>query len=209
MENELLAEIKACGAIVEGHFIGTSGRHLSTYLAKDAVMPHTALVSKICKEFALRVVGLSPTVVVGPTTCGIILSQWTAHHLRALADTEVLAVFTDEENDTQFLKRKYDQIVRGARVVIVEDVVNTGKSIGEVVAEVRRVDGQVVQAISIFNRGESDAHVSAILGVPYQSLIQIPLESYGESEVPAWLSAVPISVEYGHGSKYLDGRKDN
>ena len=209
MENELLNEIQACGAIVEGHFIGTSGRHLSTYLAKDAVMPHTALVSKICKEFAMRVLALSPTVVVGPTTCGIILSQWTAHHLSVLTGTEVCAIFTDEENDTQFLKRKYDQIVRGARVVIVEDVVNTGKSIGEVVAEVRRVGGEVVQAVSIFNRGESDAQVSSILGVPYQSLIQIPLESYAENEVPEWLTAIPVSVEYGHGSKYLDGRKDN
>lgn len=209
MENELLAEIKTCGAIVDGHFIGTSGRHLSTYLAKDAVMPHTALVSKICKEFALRVLDLSPTVVVGPTTCGIILSQWTAHHLHTRTGTEVLAVFTDEENDTQFLKRKYDQLVRDARVVIVEDVVNTGKSIGEVVSEVRRVGGEVVQAISIFNRGESDDSVSSILGVPYQSLIHMPLESYADDEVPEWLSAIPISVEYGHGCKYLDGRKDN
>lgn len=202
-------DIKACGAIVLGHFIGTSGRHLSTYLAKDAVMPHTGLVSKICAEFAKRVSNLNPTVVVGPTTCGIILSQWTAHHLSALRGTEVCAVFTDEENDTQFLKRKYDQIVRGARVVIVEDVVNTGKSIGEVVREVRRAGGEVVQAISIFNRGGSDTEASAILGVPYQSLIHIPLESYAEHEVPEWLAAIPVSIEYGHGSKYLDGRKDN
>lgn len=208
METELLEEIKACGAIVEGHFIGTSGKHLSVYLAKDAVMPHTALVSKICKQFAERVRHLEPTVVVGPTTCGIILSQWTAHHL-SNSGTEVQAVFTDEHNDRQFLKRKYDKIVRGARVVVVEDVVNTGKSIKEVVEEVQRAGGTIVQAVSIFNRGGTDADVSKLLSVPYQSLIQLPLESWSEAEMPEWLRAVPVSVEYGHGSEYLDGRKDN
>lgn len=208
MINELLEEIKACGAIVEGHFIGTSGKHLSTYLAKDAVMPHTALVSKICKQFAERVRGLEPSVVVGPTTCGIILSQWTAHHL-SNGGAKVQSVFTDEHNERQFLKRKYDKIVLGARVVIVEDVVNTGKSIREVVDEVRRAGGTIVQAVSIFNRGNTDAGVAEFLTVPYQSLIQLPLESWGEGEVPDWLRAIPVNTEYGHGSQYLDGRKDN
>ena len=209
MNDDLLNDIKACGAIVEGHFIGTSGRHLSTYLAKDAVMPHTKIVSKICNEFAQTVADRAPTVVVGPTTCGIILSQWTAHHLSNLLGTHVRAVFTDEHDDMQYLKRKYDKIVHGARVVVVEDVVNTGKSIQEVIEEVQRAGGEVVLALSIFNRNQSDEHVAQILGVPYQSLIHMPLESYTEDEVPEWLRAVPVSVDYGHGSEYLDGRKDN
>jgi hypothetical protein len=74
---------------------------------------------------------------------------------------------------------------------------------------VKRVGGTVVQAVSIFNRGGTDEEISKVLGVPYQSLIQMPLESYAEGEVPEWLKAIPINEEYGHGTQYLDGRKDN
>lgn len=207
--DELRNILENCGALHRGHFIGTSGRHLATYLAKDAIMPHTAVVSKVCDAFSSIAERYTPDAVVGPTTCGIILSQWTAHHLSEKMGHEVLSLFTDEEHDQQFLKRRYDALVNGKRVVVVEDVVNTGKSIKEVIDEVERFGGRVVLALSMFNRNESDEKVSEILGVPYQSLLHIPLESWAEGEVPEWLSAIPVSTTYGHGSQYLDGRKDN
>jgi len=208
-EDELLEEMKRCGAIIKGHFIGTSGKHLDTYVAKDAIMPHTAFVSRFCRMIAERALPHRPDIVVGPVACGIIMSQWTAHHLSELTGREVLSVFTDEVKNHQKLKRKYNRLVEGARVVVVEDVVNTGKSIQEVVEAVKEKGGTIVHAYSLFNRGEPDAVVSKKLGVPYESLVYFPRAAYDESEVPAWLAAIPVNTEYGHGGDHISGRKDN
>lgn len=205
----LLEEMRRYGAVISGHFIGTSGKHLDTYLAKDAIMPHTEFISRLCRMIAEKALPLQPDVVVGPIACGIIMSQWTAHHLSALSGREVLSVFTDEVENHQKLKRKYNRLVSGARVVLVEDVVNTGKSILEVVETVKEKGGTIVHAYSLFNRGEPDAVVSERLGVPYESLVYFPRVVYDEGAVPEWLAAIPINTEYGHGGDHISGRKDN
>lgn len=207
--DELLEEMKRCGAIVTGHFIGTSGKHLDTYIAKDAIMPHTAFVSRLCRIIAERALSYEPAVVVGPIACGIIISQWTAHHLSALRGTEVLSLFTDEVDKRQVLKRRYDRLADGAKTIVVEDVVNTAKSIGEVVEQVRSAGGDVVHAFSLFNRGVPDEEVARHLGVPYSSLIYYPRKAYDEADMPEWLHAIPVSTEYGHGGEHISGRKDN
>lgn len=208
--DELLEEMRRYGAVVSGHFIGTSGKHLDTYFAKDAIMPHTAFVSKLCSLIAEKALPLTPDVVVGPVACGIIMSQWTAHHLSVLSGREVLSLFTDEVDHTQKLKRKYNRLVEGARVIVVEDVVNTGKSITEVVEAVKEKGGNIVHAYSLVNRGDGpDAIVAERLGVPYESLVYFPRVAYDEASVPAWLAAIPINTEYGHGGEHISGRKDN
>lgn len=207
--DELLEAMRRYGAIVPGHFIGTSGKHLDTYFAKDAIMPHTEFVSRLCRAIAEKALPHAPDVVVGPVACGIIISQWTAHHLSALSEREVLSLFTDEVDNRQKLKRKYNRLVSGARVVVVEDVVNTGKSIAEVVEAVKDKGGNIVHAYSLVNRGEPDATVAEQLGVPYESLVYFPRVAYDEGAVPAWLAALPINTEYGHGGEHISGRKDN
>ncbi|MFQ5541160.1 MAG: phosphoribosyltransferase family protein [Candidatus Paceibacteria bacterium] len=206
---ELLEEMKSYGAIVEGHFIGTSNKHLDTYIAKDAIMPHTAFISRLCKMIAEKALPHEPDIVVGPIACGIIMSQWTAHHLSELCGRNILAVFTDEVESKQKLKRKYNRLVDGARVVVVEDVVNTGASIQEVVDTVSEKGGDIVHAYSLFNRGEPDTVVSKKLGVPYESLIYFPRQAWNEADMPDSLRATPVSVEYGHGGEHISGLKDN
>lgn len=208
--DKLLNDIEKTGAILEGHFIGTSGKHLATYIAKDKILPHTALTSRITKEMAARAVSLKPEVVVGPTTGGIALSQWVAHHLTTRSGSEVLAVYSDLVDGKQTLKKRgYDAVVEGKRTLIVEDTVNTGKSFIEVADAVRDVGGMLVGAVSIFNRNPDDERVSELLHCPYQSLFVMPLEAYAEDEVPEWLKKIPVDTTIAHGREYMNAQKDN
>src|SRR5262249_38293623 len=116
---QILAE---SGAIVtNSHIVYTSGRHGSAYVNKDAVYPHTARVSELCRLIADAVAGHAIDIVCGPATGAIILSQWTGHHLGRPA------VYAEKASEGgMVLKRGYDRLVAGKRVLLVEDVLNTG-----------------------------------------------------------------------------------
>ena len=143
---DILAEV---GGILTGrHVVYTSGRHGSAYVNKDAVYPHTERVAELCELLAESVRGLAAEVVCGPALGGIILSQWTAHSLGALA------VFAEKLPAGGLgLRRGYDRLVAGRRVVVVEDVLNTGGSVRDTVAAVRAAGGELVAVAALCNRG--------------------------------------------------------
>lgn len=201
--------LKETGALLEGHFIGVSGRHLSKYMNKDALLPHTDCVSQICKMLAELNKNTEVDLVVGPAIGGIVISTWTAWHLSELQGKEVLSIFTEKTADGgQVLKRGYDALVRGRLVLAVEDTVTTGGSVKKAIEAVTDSGGRVVQLSLILNRDPKRINQETF-GVPVNALVSLPMESWDEEEVPDWLRAVPVSTEYGHGSEYLDGRKDN
>ncbi len=105
---ELLAQ---CGAILFGHFVGTSGNHLSTYVAKDRATRLPSIVSALCLGIAERYADQNIEVVVAPAKGGIAYSQWTAHHLTLLRPDlpEVVAVYSEPmENTVGEAKRTMD-----------------------------------------------------------------------------------------------------
>jgi len=196
--------LKEAGAITEGHFIGTSGKHLSVYINKNKILIHVALTSRLCEVLAKKVADWNPDVIVAPATGGIALSQWMAFHMSALLGREVLSAYTESIDGIQSItKRGYDAVVKGKRVVVIEDVVNTGKSINEVVQAVQMVGGEVVGAVALINRNSTDTLIQELLGVPFHSLSLMPLDAYAENEVPESLKKIPINIELGHGAKYL------
>lgn len=205
MQEEVIQILKEVGAVSEGHFIGTSGKHLSVYINKNKILLHTALTSRLCRLLAEDAVALSPDVVVAPATGGIALSQWTAHHLSELLSRDVLSVYTEKNaNGEQSLeKRGYDAAIKGKNVLVVEDIVNTGKSIGEVVRVVQAAGGNVLSAFALVNRNKTDEEIAALIGSDFHSLALMPLESYEEGAVPEWLTKIPINTELGHGAKYI------
>lgn len=196
--------LKETGAVLEGHFIGVSGKHLSVYVNKNLILLHTGLASELCEGIAEKAREWGPDVVAAPATGGIALSQWTAYHLSKISGREVLSVYTEKIEDIQSLtKRGYDEIVRGKKVLVVEDIINTGKSIKEVVEAVRAAGGTPVGAVGLLNRNANDGMITELLGVPFKSLLVMPLAAYAEDEVPDWLKKIPIDTKVGHGAKYL------
>jgi orotate phosphoribosyltransferase len=195
--------LKDAGAILEGHFVGTSGRHMGVYISKDLWFPHTALVSKVCGMLAELNKDKDIDVVVGPALGGVVLSSWTAYHLSKLKGKDILSLFTEKTPENgQVFKRGYDALVKGKNVLLVEDTVATGSSIRKVIDAIRDAGGNLVQVSLVINRVSKDVNAETF-GVPVNALGEIPAETYGEDEVPDWLKQVPINTQFGHGAKYL------
>lgn len=210
MHDEVLALLKKTGAIyTDSHFVGTSGRHMSLYVNKDALYPHTTETSRMGELFAEKNKDLDIDVVAAPALGGIILSTWTAYHLSQLKHKEILGIYTEKtpEKD-QIFTRGYDQLVKRKNVLVIEDNVTTGGSVKKVVESVRNAGGTVVAVCVMFNR-DPDKVTSETIGAPFSSLAVIQAESWNEEECPLCKQNIPIDTRVGHGKKYLEAKQKN
>lgn len=207
--SDLASILKLVSAVItDDHFVYTSGKHGSVYINKDRVYPHTDLVSSIGEMFADRFRNLNVDVVVGPAIGGIILAQWTAYHLTKLCGREILGVYTEKDDQkNQVFTRGYDQLVAGGkRVAIVEDLTTTGGSLAKVVASVKAAGAEVVATCTMVNRNPEGV-TSELLGFPFESLMELPVDAYDEADCPLCKAHVPINTTVGHGSKYLKAKQ--
>ncbi len=206
VQSYVLDTLKRVGAIKEGHFIGVSGRHLSVYIDKDKLLPHTEDISKICRLFAEKFRNEEIDVVVGPALGGIILSQYTANHLSELKGKEILSVFTEKTQDKrQVLTRGYDKLVRGKKVLLVEDTTTVGSSLKKVILSLKKAGAEIV-AIGVMVNCNPEGVSSKTFNIPFHSLAEYPHKSYAEDEVPKWLAEKTINTEVGYGKAYVDKR---
>jgi orotate phosphoribosyltransferase len=178
------------------HVVYTSGRHGSAYVNKDAVYPYTERVRELCALMADAGRPLEAEVVCGPAMGGIILAQWTGHHLG------LPAVYAEKADDGgMMLKRGYDKLVARCRVLVVEDVINTGGSLIETIRAVRAARGTVVGAVALCNRGSVTA---AALDVPVlHALVELSLESWTADECPLCRRGMPVNTDVGKGREFL------
>jgi len=193
------AVLSEVGAIVtDSHIVYTSGKHGRAYVNKDALYPHTDRTAELCGLMADLVRDAGAEVVCAPALGGIILSQWLGHHLR------LPAVYAEKVDGVLTLRRGYDQVVNGKRVVVVEDVLNTGGSLVETIRAVRAAGGEVVAAVALCNRGGVTA---ASLGVPrLESLLEVTLEAWDAAECPLCRDGVPVNTKVGKGHEFLARR---
>ncbi|HEY4509340.1 MAG TPA: phosphoribosyltransferase family protein [Candidatus Paceibacterota bacterium] len=197
--------MKRVGAIVtDGHFVGTNGRHMATYINKDRLISHPKYSSQIGRLFANKYKNKKIEVVVAPSVAGIPLSQWTAYHLSKVSKKEVLSIYTEKtSNNNQILKRGYDFLVKKKRVLIVEDVTTTGSSVKKVIASVKMAGGKVVGVIVIINR-DPKLVSSKSVGVPFSALEVLRVASYEAKNCPLCKRSIPINTSLGHGKKFLE-----
>lgn len=205
MNDRLLTILKETNAIItESHIVYTSGLHGSVYFNKDAVYPHTKYSSEIGQMFAESAKEYEVDVVVGPALGGIILSQWTAYHLSKLSGKEILGVYTEKDAESnQIFKRGYDKIVSGKKILVLEDIVNTGGSVKKVIKSVEGAGGKIVAVGIMVNRKPEEFNESK-LGLPFISLLDIPSEAFEMNECPMCKENVPINTSVGHGKKFLE-----
>ena len=194
---EILAEARAI--VTDSHVVYTSGKHGSAYVNKDAVYPHTARVAELCRHLADAAATQRPEVVCGPAMGGIILAQWTGHHLG------LPAVYAEKAPEGGMaLRRGYDRLVAGKRVLVVEDVLNTGGSVRDAVAAVRAAGGVVVAVGALVNRGGVTA---ADTGAPVLvSLLDVALDAWDATACPLCRDGVPINTDVGKGREFLAKR---
>ncbi len=206
--SKVLELLKQSGALITGsHFVLTSGKHASVYINKDALYPHTELASKVCEEFAEKVKEMEIDSVVGPALGGIILSQWTAHHLSRLKRKEVFAVYTEKSADGgQGFTRGYEKFIGGKNVLVGEDLTSTGGSAKKVVEAIRRAGGRVAGVCVMVNRNPEEV-TEAFFGAPFFPLDTFKVEAYDEAECPMCREGVPVNTSVGHGRKFVAGKQ--
>ena len=208
---KVLDILEKIGAIViNDHFVYTSGKHGSIYVRKDKLYPHTKLTSLVCSFIAQDTKKMPIDVVVGPSVGGIILSQWSAYHLSKLKKKEVISVFTEKsDSDTfekpQVFKRGYDALVKGKKVLVVEDLTTTGGSVKKVVDEVKKAGGKVVGVYVLLNRNlKVDAKM---MRAPFFALSVLEADAFDEKNCPLCIEGRPINTEVGHGKEFLKAKK--
>jgi orotate phosphoribosyltransferase len=203
-EEELVHILERTNTLItDGHFVGTSGRHMDAYINKDALLTHPVETSRVGELFAEKNKHLPIDVVVGPAMGAIILAHWTAYHLSQKLGREVLSVYTDKTSgDDQVFKRGYDAIVVGKDVLVIEDATTTGGSVAKVVANAQKAGAKSVYACVMTNR-DPERVTSDSVGAPLSWLATIPIQSYEEHECPLCIAGIPVNTSVGHGKKFL------
>jgi orotate phosphoribosyltransferase len=183
--DEVLAEFRASGALLEGHFVLSSGRHSASYLQCARVLMNAKRAERLARALAETLpdaIRGRVEIVVSPAMGGLIIG----HELgRALG---VDAVFLERPEGTFHLRRGF-RLEPGQNVLMVEDVVTTGLSSREAIAAVAAEGGEVIAEAALVDRSNG----SVDLGVPFYPLIALSVPSYAESEVPPELAAVPVT----------------
>lgn len=172
---DVLAVFKEAGALLEGHFILSSGRRSPVFLQKALVFSRPDLSEKLCKALAEKLTASfgKIDVVAGPAVGGIIPGYELARHLGARA------IFA-ERVDGQLQFRRGFSIAAGERVLIAEDIVTTGLSFRETVEALAKLPGEVVGGACIIDRSGGRADV----GCKLISLAQVSFPDYAPDDLP-------------------------
>ena len=183
-EDEILAEFRAADALLEGHFILSSGLHSSRYLQCARVLMDPARAARLASALARTLpieVKSKISIVISPAMGGIIIG----HELGRSLGLE--AIFLERPTGTFELRRGF-RLEPGQKALLVEDVVTTGLSSREAIRAVADSGGEVVAAASLVDRSNGLAE----LGVPFYPLIRIDVPSYEPRAVPPELAAIPV-----------------
>ena len=184
-DEEIIGELRGCDALLEGHFLLSSGRHSAHYLqcARVLMDPERAarLAFALCQKIP-REIRSQIDVVVSPAMGGLIIGHEMG---RALGKN---AMFLERPEGTFELRRGF-ALEKGAKVLMVEDVVTTGKSSMEAIEAVGREGGEVIAEASLVDRSSGTVE----LGVPFFPLIQLSFPTYADGEVPAELAKIPVT----------------
>jgi orotate phosphoribosyltransferase len=177
---DLQEALFARGALLDGHFRLSSGRHSNRFIQKFRILEDPTLVEPIAEAIAGAFASAHPTVVVSAAVGGIVLGYEVARKLG------VKAIFVEKENGVAVLRRGFD-LSSADRALVVEDVVTTGLSVREVIGVVRDRGAEIAGVGVIVIRGAAD------FGVPTHALLDLPIVSYDAENCPQCAAGEPIT----------------
>lgn len=184
MKNESIEDVlKECGAVLQGHFLLTSGRHSDTYVEKFKLLQFPLLTDKLCKAIVEKFEDKKPHLVVGAATGGIIISHTAGRFL------STRSIFAEREDNKLVFRRGF-KVKKGERVLIVDDVVTTGGSIFELIDLVVKSGGVLVGVGVLIDRSGGKVD----FGFPYFPLVKMDIPSYPPAKCPLCRQNVPLTT---------------
>jgi orotate phosphoribosyltransferase len=184
-DEEVLAEFRAAEALLEGHFVLSSGRHSANYLQCARVLMDPERAGRLALALSRRIpreIRGEIQKVVSPAMGGLIIG----HEMGRALGKE--AIFLERPSGTFELRRGF-AIEAGEKCLMVEDVVTTGLSSREAIAAVEAAGGVVLAEVSLVDRSAGEVD----LGVPFFPLIELAFPTYAEGDVPEELAAMPVT----------------
>ena len=179
-ENEILDVFRRNSALLEGHFILSSGLHSDRYIQCALVLQHPRAAEQLGSELAAQLRHLGASVVAAPALGGILVAHEVA---RALG---LRAIFTERQEGVMTLRRGFS-LTAGEPTLVVEDVLTTGLSTRETIQCVEQAGGKVVGAGALIDRSGGTAD----LGLPRAALLTLQIQNYNPAECPLCKSGSP------------------
>ena len=170
------------GALLQGHFLLTSGLHSPVYWEKFSVLQYPNYTEQLCRMIADHFRGHNVQVVAGPTTGGIILAFEVARQLG------VRSIFAEKEGEERSFRRGF-KVNPGERVLIVDDILTTGGSIREVIDAVQKLRGDIIGIGVLVDRSDG----ALDLGYPLFSCLRSATAAYRPEECPLCTAKVPLT----------------
>ena len=167
---ELQALLEESGAILNGHFLLTSGRHSNRYIEKFRILENPTLLDKVCHEMASKYKKENIQIVLGAAIGGILIAGGVGRHLG------VKHIFSERVNGGMELKRGF-KLPQGIRVLIVEDIITTGGSVFELVDLAKNNNADIVGIVNLVERSKELID----FGLPSSALLNLPSESWEEN----------------------------
>ena len=192
-DDEILAEFRAAQALLDGHFILSSGLRSPRYLQCARVLMDARRAERLAQALAGKIPAEAREqieAVVSPAMGGVIIG----HEMGRALDRPAMFV---ERPDGEFQLRRGFSLEPGTKVLVVEDVVTTGLSSREAIDAVRQAGGEVIAEAALVDRSAGKAD----LGVPFYPLIRIDVPTYDASDLPPELAAIPAVKPGSRGSE--------
>lgn len=180
-EKEIIGMFHECGALLEGHFLLTSGLHSNRYVQCAKVLQYPEKAALLGAELAAFFRDQGVDVVIGPALGGILVAHEVA---RALGTR---AIFAERENGVMALRRGF-AVERGERVLVVEDVVTTGGSSREVIKLIEDNGAEAVGVGALVDR-----HTGTLdFGIPFHALLRLEIATYQPEDCPLCREGIPL-----------------
>lgn len=181
-QDDIIRLFEESGALLTGHFKLTSGRHSDVYYEKFTLLKQPTLCTKICKELADRLAQYKPVTVIGPTTGGIIIAYDVARY------SGIESIYAEAGENGRVFKRGFS-LEPGQRVVIVDDVLTTGRSVREVIKLAESYKADIGGVAVLLDR--SNGRVK--FDYPFQALATVNADSWEPGACPLCAKGEPLT----------------
>ena len=182
-QEEVYNLFKQADALLDGHFLLTSGLHSPTYLEKFLVLQYPNTVERFCAELASRFADSGIEIVVGPTTGGVMLAYEVGKQLG------VRGIFAERgDNGGRVLRRGF-KLRPGERVLLVDDILTTGSSVRDTMQVIEDAKAQLIGVAVLADRSGGKVD----FGVRLESLLKLDVQQYTAEECPQCAAAIPLT----------------
>ena len=188
--HDLLTLLRKTGAMLDGHFLLTSGRHSNVYIEKFRILENPDSLDKVCRSMADSVKNDDIELILGAAIGGILIAGGVGRHLGKKH------VFSERINGKMELRRGFS-INKGEKIMIVEDIITTGGSVFELINLAEELSAEIVHVVNLVDRSPKGID----FGYPSTAILNLPSESYMPDNCPSCMQGIPLTERGRTGKK--------